>query len=298
MIADTTRNPPVSVKESLRGVHRMVVQQRPYEEIESALDAAAALPEASDLDAAALIALERHTVLWRYTLSDEQIERVIALTRDELARLPMSERAWLLRCACADRPALAERHLAPLLAELKERAPEDTRTIELLRDELAAARGEQQPDEEDAGEEDEGSDATFPEELIAGIRYAYRLRRTGWPYEDVLAVLDEVGALPCAAELAGQLATDRIRVTSLFERPDADMEREIERALVAEAGSPAWVRAMTIMNACDGRPALAERYMPQLIAAAESELRDHPDAVARRYLDGVESKLERTRRGG
>jgi hypothetical protein len=293
----TIRNPPPAVKAALRTVHQLVVHQRPYEESASALDAAAALPEATEPDAAALIAMERHALLWRYTVSDEETARAIELTRDELAKLPVSERAWLLRCACSGRPALAERYLAPLIAELEERVPESTRTIELLRDELSIARGEPQPVEADEDVEDLASSPKFPEELIDGIRYAYRLRRMGWPYEDAIAVLDEVGTLPSAAQFPGQLATDRIILTSMFERPDADMEREIERALQAEPESPAWVRAMTISNACDGRATLAERYMPALIADAEAELRAHPDEVAQQYLDGVKLRLERTRAG-
>jgi hypothetical protein len=291
----TIYDPPAALRAVLREVHGMIVHQRPYEEVAAALDTAAALPEAADPDAAALIARERHATLWRYAVSDEEVERVLAVTATALEKVPASERAWLLRYACAGRPALAEHYLAPLLAELEERARESTQTTEPLQAELSLVGSEPQPVEE--ADEDEEADETFPEEFTEGIRYAYRLRRMGWPYEDVMAVLDEVGTLPSAAAFAGQLAVDRIVVTSMFRRPDEDMEREIERALRAEAASPAWIRAMTIMNACDGRPTLAERYMPGLIADARAELREHPDEVARRYLDGVEMRLERTRAG-
>jgi hypothetical protein len=291
-----TYDPPAALRAVLRDVHRMIVHQRPYEEVAATLDAAAALPHAADLDAAALIARERHATLWRYAVSDEEVARVLAITATELETLPTSERASLLQWACSGRQALAERYLAPLLAELEERAPDSTGTIEQLRAELSIGRGELQPVEEE--EDEEGDEKKFPEEFIDGIRYAYRLRRMGWPYEDVIAVLDEVGTLPSAAEFAGQLAVDRIVVTSMFRRPDEDMEREIERALQAEAESPAWIRAMTVMNACDGRLTLAERYMPELIADAETELREHPDEVAQQYLNGVKIKLERTRAGG
>lgn len=290
-----TYDPPAALRAVLRDVHRMIVHQRPYEDVAAALDAAAVLPEVADPDAAALIARERHATLWRYPVSDEEVERVLAVTATELEKLPTSERASLLRWACSGRPALAERYLAPMLAELEEKAPESTGTIEQLRAELSIARGEPQLVEE---AEDEEGDATLPEEFIDGIRYAYRLRRMGWPYEDVIAVLDEVGTLPSAAAFASQLAVDRIVLTSMFRRPDADMEREIGRALQADAESPAWIRAMTVMNACDGRPTLAERYMPGLVADAETELREHPDEVAQQYLNGVKIKLERTRAGG
>ncbi|HWN68768.1 MAG TPA: hypothetical protein VNM90_14120, partial [Haliangium sp.] len=170
------------------------------------------------------------------------------------------------------------------------------KTLESLRRQISIARGEPQPADEDA--EDLDASPKFPEEFINGIRYAYRCRRMGCPYEDVMAILDEVGTLPSAAHYAGQLAVDRIVVTSMFRRPDEDMEREIERALSAEAESPTWLRATTISNACDGRPALAERYMPALIAAAEEELRQHPDEVTQQYLEGVKARLERARRDG
>jgi hypothetical protein len=37
-----------------------------------------------------------------------------------------------------------------------------------------------------------------PSKVLEGVRYVFRLARMGWPYEDVVAALDEVAALPVA----------------------------------------------------------------------------------------------------
>ena len=143
------------------------------------------------------------------------------------------------------------------------------------------------------GEKAAGAGETFSADFIEGIRYAFHHRKMGWPYEDVVAILDAVAELPSAAECPDQLSHDRIVVARWYERPDEDLEREIERALRTDTG-PAWSRAGTIMLACDGRPALAERYMPALIAKAEEELRECPDPVVQKQLDGLERRLART----
>jgi hypothetical protein len=294
----TTRDIAPAVRDALRAVHRLVVHRRPYEEVAAALDAAAALPDAADPDATGLIALERLDAVTRYTVDDDEVERVLQLTAAERATMPPAERAWQLGNACWNRPALVLRHLVPLLAELEATAPEDEKALDELRRQISITRGEPQPaeaDDEDA--EDLESSPKFPEDFIGGIRYAFRHQKMGWPYEDVMAILDAVAELPSAAPFPDQLSHDRIIVARLFERPDEDMGREIERTLRTSTG-PAWSQASTIMLACDGRPALAERYMPGLIAAAEAKLQEHPDEVAQTYLDGVTASLERTRRDG
>ncbi|HWN67822.1 MAG TPA: hypothetical protein VNM90_09285 [Haliangium sp.] len=295
-----TRHPPPAVRAVLRAVHRLIVHQRPYEEVAAGLDAAAALPEAAEPDASALIALERLDAVVRYPVTDADVERAIQLTAAEISALSTSERAWQLGSACWGRPALVLRHLAPLLADLEQREPEDVKTLERLRAELSIARGEPQSDEDDGEDADDKDDsvARMPEELMNGIRYAYRLRRMGWPYEDVIAVLDEVATLPVAAEFTGQLAFDRINLTDEYERPDEEMEREIQATLRACKGDPAKIRASTIMSACSGRPALAEKYVPPLIGELEEALRRSPDAEGEAMLAGVKRRLERTRADG
>jgi hypothetical protein len=296
-----TRHIPPGVRDAMRAVHRLVVHRRPYEEVAAALDTAAVLSEAADPNAAELIALERLDAVTRYPVGDGEVERVLDAAAAVLAAMPAAERAWQIGNACWGRPALALRHLVPLLAELERTSPEDEKTLESLRRQISIVRGEPQPPEEDEegdeGAEDLESSPKFPEDFIAGIRYALRHQRMGWPYEDVRAIFDAVAELPSAAAYPDQLSHDRIIAARLSERPDEDLEREIERALETGTG-PAWSRASTIMLACDGRPVLAEKYMPALIAEAEDELRERPDEVAQKYLDGVKDCLEQTRREG
>jgi hypothetical protein len=175
--------------------------------------------------------------------------------------------------------------------------------------ELAEARGQQvaeliELERREAKERDEdrgphtpveGGAGTFPRELTEGIRYAFHHQRMGWPYEDVMAILDAVAVLPEAAEFPDQLSHDRILMARMFDRGTDDLEREIERAL-RTAVAPAWSRADAIMMACDGYPGLAARYMPPLIARAEDELRQQPDTMAQKSLDSVKAALERTLR--
>lgn len=241
------------------------------------------LPEASRAEVAERIALERLAVIRHYPIdlvSDDEVEEVLRRTETERASMPPRERARWLRAMCQDRPALALRHLVASTDDPD--AHED-----------AAARGE--PLEPSVDELDDGDPAWQPPaEFTEGIRYAFALRSLGSPYEDVADVLDEVGALPGAAGHEGELNYDRVVVARLFERGSDDLEREILRALPADAG-PAWVRASTVWLACDGDPDLAERYMPAILAEAEEELRDREDPIARQSLDSTRRSFERSR---
>jgi hypothetical protein len=298
----TTRNPDPAARALLATVHRLVVHQRPYEEVTAALDTAAALPEAADPDAATLIALERLEAAFLYSVSDDEVERVLEMTATERSKLPTSESAWLLRSVCMGRPALAERHLAPLLAELESREVEDegaAKTVDLLRRELSVMRGEPQEDDEDDDIEDEIENEVdlAPEEFAASLRYAYRLKRMGWPYDDVIAVLDEVAARPVAAGYQGWIMRDRLMLTDMYQRPDEDMDRLLKDAMVAFAAEPVKHRASTIAAACSERPALAERYIPPLVDELEQELRRSPDPEGAATLAGIERVLQRARGG-
>ena len=302
-MTDATRNPPPVVRAVLGTVHRLVMHQRPYQEVSEALDAAAALPEATEPDAAALIALERLDAVARYPVadvSDEEVERVLQLTEAAVSVMPPAERAWHVGNACRGRPALVLSHLVPLLEGLEQGGLGDSDTLDDVREQISVARGEPQPAEDDDEGEDQDEDDVelAPEELTGGLRYAYRLKRMGWPYEDVIAVLDEVAVLPVSAEYQGWIMRDRLILADMYGRPDDDMERLIEAALGALAGEPAKYRASTISAACSERPALAEKYVPALIAELEEELRQSPDPEGEQVLAGVNRRLARARAGG
>jgi hypothetical protein len=137
----------------------------------------------------------------------------------------------------------------------------------------------------------------MPVEIIEGIRYTHHLRQMGWPYEETAAVLDEVGTLPAAERCRAQLAFDKIMLTNMYDRPDEDMEPAILAALAAYSTISIVYKASTISTACSGRPALAEKYMPDLIAQVEENMREHPDEVGEKMLEGMRRSLERTRAG-
>lgn len=211
-----SRRIPEPVSSALASVHRLVVRRRRREEVEAALDAAAALPESADPGVAELLALERAEVALRYDASND--------------------------------------------------------------------------DDREPGER-------VPVEIIEGIRYVHHLYRMGWPYEETAALLDEVGTLPAAEQCRAQLAFDKIMLTNMYDRPDEDMELAIRAALDAYATGPIANKAATISTACSGRPALAEKYMPGLLAQLEASLREHPDEVGEKMLEGMRRSLERTRAG-
>ena len=203
----TVRSIPAAVADVLRGVHRMVVHERPYEEVAAAIAPALALPEATDPDIASLLALERLEVVFQYDMrderrgperrvTDEQVAAVLDETEAARALLPENDREWLLRTACWRRPYLAMRYLGVPLVEEEPAVP---------------------PDRLDEGR-------LVPAEVINGIRYVHRLRRMGWPYEEARAVLDEVATLPASAAFAPQFATDRAILIAMYGRPEAELE--------------------------------------------------------------------------
>jgi hypothetical protein len=233
-----------------------------------------------------LIALERNDLVCRYAVDDAEVECVLQATATEVAKLPTHERAWVLRNACWRRRALAEKYLAPLLADLEAQEPgnRDRVTLETLRSALSVARGE----EEEL--EDETCAPMEPSKAMEGVRYVFRLARMGWPYEDVVAALDEVAALPVAVRATAWLARERLVLVNMYERPDEDLEREIASAMraFADAGEPVRQWAFSITAAVMGRPALAKKYVPPLIAELEEALQQRPDEIGARVLDGIQ----------
>lgn len=285
---------PAAVREALRERGLIQPSDRAYVEVVAGLDAIAAMPEAADPAVADMISRERLGLLGRRDVEDAEVERVLQSEAATLAAMSTHERAMALRDACRDRAELAERYLAPLLASIEGREPEgrDWTTREMLREALSVIRGEPQDDDD---VEDLESSQHAPDELVDGIRCAYRLKRLGWPYEEVLAHLDELAARPVAAEYQGWIMRDRLMLTDMYQRPDEDMDRLLKDAMVVFANEPVKHRASTIAAACSERPTLAERYIPPLVHELEEELRCGPDPEAEATLAGIQRILSRAR---
>ena len=103
--------------------------------------------------------------------------------------------------------------------------------------------------------------------------------------------------MPVAARATAWLARERLVLVNMYERPDEDLEREIEAAMrtFADAGEPVRQWAFTITAAVMGRPVLAEKYVPPLIAELEEALQQRPDEIGARVLEGIKRGPERTR---
>lgn len=286
---------PPAIKTALRGVHRLWVDGRPYEDVVAALDAVASMPEASDPEAATMIARERLDFAARYDRDDEERERVIRQTAPALAALSTRERAWRIRAVCASRPALVERHVPPLIAALEDelrQRPDDAgdKTLEALQLSLAYARGEEQVQPRDR------SSWVPPSEFEARMRDVRRLMAMGWPYEDVVAALDALSAVPSADPTVPlAIAWERFALATVYDRDDEERERVIRETAPVIASVPLQLRASSIASLCSGRPALAERYIPPLLDALEEELRRSPDAEGAQILAGIERILAHTR---
>ncbi len=286
------RDIPPAVQAALRDVHRLLPQRRPYSEMSAALDAVAAMPEASHPDATEVIALERLDLIVRCTASDEEVERVLEKHADVLAAMPAHERASRLCKACWERKTLAERYLAPLLAEVERKSDDRDRTSEILRHALAVARGEIQPEKLSGEDESAGR---VPEDYQEGIRGVLRLASMAWPYESVVAALDELTAQLGAVEYGRLLMRDRLILASWYERPDEELDTLLQTALRVFEGESARSRMSTVSSACVGRPALAARYVPPLVAEFEEDLRRNPEQVGgAQELEMVTRSYERT----
>ena len=291
---------PPAIKGALRAVHRLWVEGRTYEEIEQALDAVAALPEAANPEATLLIARERLDFIQRYHPDQAAIERAIQATESAFATQPVGEQGWRLRIVCGRHPALAERYLPPAIQTLEDalgREPGDevsARTLDALRASLREARGERDEEEED---DDLASSWTPPPEFTARMGDVRRLWRMGWPYEDVITALDELAAMPFSDPGTQRaIAWERFALANVYDRDDEERELVIQRTAPVLADIPVKHRASSIASLCSGRPALAERHIPLLVSELEEELRQRPDAEGEEILAGVKRVLERTRR--
>jgi hypothetical protein len=286
---------PPAIKTALRGVHRLWVAGRPYDEVVAALDAVASMPEASDPEAATMLAWERLDFAARYDPDDEERERVILQAAPALAAVSTRERAWRIRAVCSNRLTLVERHIPPLIAELEDelrQRPDDVgdKTLEALKVSLAYARGEEQEPPL------EPSSWTPPPDFKARMKDVRRLMAMRWPYEDVVAALDALAATPSADPTVPlAIAWERFALANVYDRDDAERERVIRETAPVIASVPLQHRASSIASLCSGRLALAERYIPPLVDELEEELRRSPDAEGEQILAGIKRVLERTR---
>jgi hypothetical protein len=143
------------------------------------------------------------------TATDEEVERVLDEHAGELESMPLFDHAVLVRRVCLGRRALAERYLPPLITEAETSDPAgQSRLGEILRHALSVARGEVEllKVSEDGPK--------LPTHVSEGVQYAYRLQSMGWPYDDVMAVLDEIQA----GEHAPEIATHRAILASEYEQ--------------------------------------------------------------------------------
>jgi hypothetical protein len=269
--APELRDIPTAVGAALRDVHRLVVHRRPWYEIAAALDVAAALPEATSSEMAELIALERLEALARYPVTavmDDEVEQVLEATAAARAAMPDDEAAWLLLRAVAGRPALAKRHeIDPSIQ------PHEV----VLFDDVAIAYA------------DDDSRAIA---IGEAIHYSLGLRRIGWPHDEACAVLDDAETLPEASSYLRDLAFGRLAVGNLYGLSENFMDDVFLRLRRAYADRPVWSIAHILATATSRHPALAVKYLPSVIAAAEDELRENPNEVGEDNLQMAREDLE------
>jgi hypothetical protein len=104
-----------------------------------------------------------------------------------------------------------------------------------------------------------------------------------------------VEELPGSEPAAGAIASQRLVLLGVYERDDAEAERVLERVAPFLARLSAAQRADAILDMCLGRPTLAEKHLPPLIAELEEELRANPDMEGETTLAGIKRNLERIR---
>lgn len=121
----------------------MVVERRPYDEVMTALDACAAMPEGHQVEG--LIAGQRLILVRVYGRDDAECERVLVTALTALMSMPLQDRALTVASACMHRPALAERFVPPLIDKLTEelrKTPDETgqRILDAVRSDLEQTR--------------------------------------------------------------------------------------------------------------------------------------------------------------
>lgn len=294
------------VRAALRAVTRRMVEGAPYDELTATLDAVAAMPGADELRVE--IAGRRLALLEVHHRDATERDRVLGATMPDLAAVPMAERVRWIIGACRY-PELAERYLRPLLPELQTATQNDPENIQAQQALWLARRalGDDRPHEGlDARTEGEGPEVEelppwtppWPPAVDVGldvVRWLIVGRRS---YVEISEALDAVLALPGGELAAGRVANERALMVTHHNRDDAEAERVLEQIAPVLATFALRDRASAVSLVCVGRPALAEKYMPALIAELEEDLRRSPDAEGEQVLKGIKRGLERTRAAG
>jgi hypothetical protein len=297
------------VRAALRAVTRRMVEGAPYEELSATLDAIATMPGADELRAE--IAGRRLALLSVHHRDAAERSHVLAKVAPDIASVPLPERvSWLV--GAGREKHLVEPHLRPLLAEIEATAardPDDAHAQHALW--LANAYlGEEQPRRDEPGAdpgraEDEEPEADAPDvpppwspEVSAGLEIVRWLLVGRRPYEELSEALDAVLELSGGELAAGLVANRRLILVSHHDRDDAEAERVLAQVAPILATFSVQERAEAVSALCVGRPALAEKYVPPLIAELEEELRQRPDAVGEAMLASIERGLACTRAGG
>lgn len=140
-----------------------------------------------------------------------------------------------------------------------------------------------------------------PDESISVERALRRIdQRTAAraPYDELVAALDACESLPGADAAMPRIVSLRLTLLSLYARSDEECARVLDSGMATLACVPLWRRVYAIAAVCVHRLALAERYLPPLLAALADEQRAAPDDTRIAQAIGhVELVLRRTREG-
>jgi hypothetical protein len=291
------------VKEALRAATRRMVEGAPYDELTATLDAIAAMPGADELTAE--IAGRRLALLEVFHRDEAERDRVMQAVMNDLSSVPLPERVrWISGAGRYEE--LVARYLRPLLPELQaavDRNPDDDRAQEALwltRRALAdveTGASHDEPTDDEEPEEESASIPPWPPEVGIGLDVVRMLIVGRRSYEEVSEALDAVMDLPGGELAAGLVANERILLVNHRVQDDAEAERVLTAVAPVLATFSVRDRASAVSLACSGRPALAEKYIPPLIAELEEELRANPDMEGEATLAGIKRNLERTRTG-
>lgn len=293
---------PQAIREAYRDRDLVLPHSsRTYADIVRDLDAVAAMYAASDPEVQELLARDRLRLLhYCADVTDEEIERVLRTCGKTVEAMTEFERDRMIQNVAWGRPNIAEHYLVPLLASIEHRI----KWLEAQKQDVARALSVARGESQDRGYEREGAwdddfsfgvsrrdDAPETDEDSRGTRYAFRLQQLDFPYEVVLAAWD---ALLDRASTIGEkdwIINHKLQVTSDYERPAADMEREIRRAMDVFQGHPVTEWAHTIAWTCSLYPSLIRKYLPAIIAEYEKEMPEHPEPDDVQALDNLREAL-------
>ena len=263
-----------------------MVEGAPYEELTASLDALAAMPGADRTE----IAGRRLALLSVCQRDEDERDRALREVTPDLATLPLHERVQWVLGACVGHVSLAERYLPPLIDELD--ATGDTEQAARARDSLDFQRSREEPRRQ--RREPEESGRRFPSRIETGIEVVRWLTVGRRTYREKVEALDAIEELPDSEIAAPRVASERLMALYLDGQDDTEAERVLAQVTPTLAQLTIRDRASAIANACSGRPALAAKHMPGLIAELQNELRLRPDEVGEKILASVRRNFEHT----